>query len=99
MNWRAKRRQHVAKRRAAFTSCLTESDIADVVATLLKLAIGGDVAAIKLVLERAIGKPEAFTDLPDDDAGEAQIELEKITAENFDAVREHLKRRIEALRE
>ncbi len=60
MTWRAKRRQHVAKLRAAFTSCLTESDIADVVATLLKLAIGGDVAAIKLVLERAIGKPEAF---------------------------------------
>ncbi len=61
MNWRAKRRQHVAKLRAAFTSCLTESDIADVVATLLKLAIGGDVAAIKLVLERAIGSPKRLS--------------------------------------
>jgi hypothetical protein len=63
VNWRAKRRQHVAKLRAAFTSCLTGSDIADVVATLLKLAIGGDVAVIKLVLERAIGSPKRLSNL------------------------------------
>jgi hypothetical protein len=93
-----KRRQHVAKLRAAFTSCLTEDDIANVVSKLLEVALGGDVQAIKLLLERSIGKPEAFDDLPEElGSSESPAEPTKITAENFDVEKERLLRRIALL--
>lgn len=51
-----KRRQHIAKLRSAFTSCLTESDIISLVAKLMELASAGDVTAIRLILDRALGR-------------------------------------------
>lgn len=54
-----KHRRHVAKLRRAFTEALTESDILGLVAKLLELSAGGDVAAIRIVLDRALGRTES----------------------------------------
>ena len=72
-----KRRQHVAKLRAAFTSCLTEGDIVDVVTVLLRLAKDGDVIACRLLLDRALGRvatPTEFEGL--DDALDTERDLQ-----------------------
>ena len=53
-----KRREHIARLRNAFTTCVSENDILDVVTKLLELAKAGDLGAIKQLLDRAIGKPE-----------------------------------------
>jgi|GEM_PF-2308143 len=53
-----KRREHIARLRNAFTNCLTADDIISIVEKLLELSKGGDVQAIRLLLDRAIGKPQ-----------------------------------------
>jgi len=53
-----KRREHIARLRNAFTNCLTQDDIVCIVEKLLELSKAGDVQAIRLLLDRAIGKPE-----------------------------------------
>jgi hypothetical protein len=93
-----RRRQHIATLRNAFSMCLTVDDIENVVATLLKLAQEGDTAAIKLILERALGKPESFADLPEPES-EPLCDLGgPITAENFVEKREELRLRIAKLK-
>lgn len=77
-----KHRQHVAKLRRAFTEALEPSDILNVVAKLLELAASGDVAAIRLLLDRALGRvqpPESFTE--DDSELDREIEVQRIAGE------------------
>lgn len=47
----------VAKLRAVLLDAVTEEDMLAVVLKLLELAKGGDVAAVKLLLDRTVGKP------------------------------------------
>jgi hypothetical protein len=54
--------RQVAALRKAFLESVTPEDIAAVVAALLARAKEGDVAAAKLVLTYAVGKPEATVD-------------------------------------
>lgn len=49
--------RQVAQLKAALYEALSESDIAAVAQTMVKRAVEGDVAAARLVLEYAVGKP------------------------------------------
>ena len=85
-----KRRQHVAKLRAAFTSCLTESDIVDVVAVLLRQAKDGDTIACRLLLDRALGRVaspaefEVLDDQPDEQRPRTVADLGPVTPANIE---------------
>lgn len=50
----------VARLRAAMLAAVTPDDVADLVRTLLELAKGGNVAAIRELLDRVLGKSEAI---------------------------------------
>lgn len=49
-----------AELRKAFTEAVTSDDIAAIARSLVKLAVDGDVAASKLVLDRVCGKPDGM---------------------------------------
>lgn len=51
-----KRRQHMAKLRAAFTEAVTPEDVHEIVSTLVRQAKDGCAVSAKLVLDRALGK-------------------------------------------
>ena len=54
----------VARLRSAMLSTVTEDDMAAVVTKLVALARGGDVPAIKLLLDRILGKIVAIEEPP-----------------------------------
>jgi hypothetical protein len=54
--------RRVAALRRAFHSVFTEDDMAAVARVMLKLALDGDVAAAKLLLAYAVGKPTPAAD-------------------------------------
>jgi hypothetical protein len=45
--------------RSKLLDCTTEEDIEQLIATLRRLSLGGDVAAVRTWLEYALGKPRA----------------------------------------
>lgn len=49
----------VARLRSAMMAAVHDDDMRDVVATLVDLAKGGDVAAIKLLMDRCLGKEQS----------------------------------------
>jgi hypothetical protein len=68
----------VEKYRAAIFAAVSEDDVARVIRALVKAAIGGDVAAAKVVLDRCLGKvPQAIVatvyDGDDSPAGPADL--------------------------
>jgi hypothetical protein len=56
--------KRVHQLRSAFLNAVTDDDIAEVVAALISAAKGGDVAAIKLLLDRSLGKCTAADNVP-----------------------------------
>ena len=48
--------KRTAELKRAFQECVTEDDVRDVVKSLVQAAKDGDVAAIKLFLDRTLGK-------------------------------------------
>lgn len=53
------RQNHSAELKRAFTEAVTVQDIENIVKTLVRMAADGDVPASKLVLDRALGKPDS----------------------------------------
>lgn len=91
----------VAKLRAVLLDAVTEDDLRAVVAKLVGLAKCGDIAAIKLLLERTIGKPPqsielvADVDLPRQETSEeihARLDAiaARIDAELAELAEQHL---------
>ncbi len=54
----ANRSSRAAELKRAFAEAVTDSDVAEIARSLVKLAIDGDVQAAKLVLDRVCGKPD-----------------------------------------
>ncbi len=69
-----KHRQHIARLRRAFTSALTESDVLNIVAKLIELGQAGDVTAIRLILDRALGRVQPAEDFAE---GENELDAEE----------------------
>jgi|SRR5687768_10682873 len=65
--------KRVARLRSALFKAVSPDDLSDVVMALLKSAKGGDVSAVKELLQRLLGPPEAADLLERLDALEAQI--------------------------
>jgi hypothetical protein len=64
--------RRVARLRSAAIKAVTPDDISKVIATLLEAAKGGDVAAIRELLDRTIGKPSSI--VSGADGGPIQIQ-------------------------
>ena len=52
------RNEHQAKLRDAFASAISSEDIERLARVLMRFAEAGDMVALKMLLERACGKPE-----------------------------------------
>jgi hypothetical protein len=65
--------RQTARLRKAMLAAVTDADIQAIVAKLIELAKGGDVAASKLVLAYAIGKPDEAVDPDTVDVHEFQL--------------------------
>lgn len=68
----------VAKLRSALLRRVSTDDIREVVDKLLELAKGGDLAAIRELLDRTLGKPVAMDMQPADPIDPIDAEIEAI---------------------
>ena len=98
--------RHVQELRRRFFAAVTEDEFLAVRQKLVDLALEGDVQAIRLYMERLMGKPEVF-DLPELDAPERRPTTFILTGEaeyrevfqKQQAEIEQLSRRVEELQE
>ena len=77
----------MAQLRSAFSEAVTILDIENIVRTMVRMAIDGDAAAAKLVLDRALGKVTVLDseDPPPDEQRPLTIaELGPVTEENIE---------------
>lgn len=71
--------RRMAELRAQFTECVTPEHLKGMYVSLTKMALGGDVAAIKLWLEYAIGKPVQALELSGPDGGSLGLDVASLT--------------------
>ena len=91
---------HVATLRRAFTDALRPDDILQLVAKLMELALEGDVTAIRLILDRALGRvqsPDSSADIDDalDVENSIQSVLRQLAGRYPDCSPEALRRKAE----
>lgn len=75
----------IQKLRAAMLSAVTEKDVKAIVAQVVKLAVGGDLKAAKMILD-LVGRPEGDTPA---DATTSPAPTE-ITLNNFERIKREL---------
>ena len=66
----------VHRLRSLIHQCVTEEDFRQVIAKLLELAKDGDLAAIRELLDRMMGKPKSTIELQQRELSEAELDEE-----------------------
>jgi hypothetical protein len=102
--------RRVAELKSALLAAVSPEDVTAIVRSIVAKAIGGDVACAKLVLDRCLGRPETETTVrigleqnrdsmsSVDDLqvlADAELILAPLTAENLEAKRSAMIRRIQ----
>ena len=81
----------VARLRSALLSAVTEDDMRAVVGKLVTMAKGGDVPAIKLLLDRVLGKVVAIEEPPASCTPEKMAEMKAALAERIRGIAERVR--------
>ena len=71
----------VGQLRALFFESISDADFQAIIATLISLAKSGDLAAVKILLERALGRVEVVPEPAAEDASPVGIVRQLLTSE------------------
>lgn len=83
--------RRLAAMRQAVMNAVSADDIEALLKKLLEMAMGGDLAAAKLVLQYAVGKPKPVAEPDRTEIEASEIETEKwVTGEEFSKIVSHI---------